>query len=217
MSRERWAAATGLPLVIGWILILVLTGNSPDDSSSDHKILSYYASHGHRVKEITVFFVLAVAVAFFVWFLGTLRTLLLKAEGEPGRLATTATIAGTAFIALFAVAGSAFTAPAFIAADAGHKFTLDPNSYRLLQGVGIMAFIAAFLVASGVAFAVGVVAWRTRFLPRWLAIASFVAGVAAVVGFLFVTTFVFFAWILLLSGYLTWRPASSASVTAAAT
>jgi len=206
MSRERLAAATGIPLVIAWILILALTGNSPDDNSSDHKILSYYASHGHRVRDIVVFFVAAVAAAFFVWFLGVLRSVLLRAEGEPGRLATTATASGAAFIALFAVAGSVFTAPSFITSDAGHKFALDPNTFRLLNGIGLLVFVGAFLLAAPLAFATGLIVWRTRVLPRWLAVASFIAGIACIVGFLFFTTFVFFAWILILSLYLVSRP-----------
>jgi len=208
---ERWGAAAGVPIVVAWILILALTGNSPSDTSSDNKILSYYASHGHRVRDITVFFVFAVSAAFFLWFLGSLRSVLLRAEGEPGRLAATATASGTAFVTLFLVAGSVFTSPALIVSDAGQKFTLDPNTFRFLQGVGILAFTGSFLLAAPLAFATGLVAWRTRVLPRWLAVASFLAAIAAVVGFLFFTTFVFFAWILLVSGYLALRPVAAVS------
>ena len=49
------------------------------------------------------------------------------------------------------------------------------------------------------AFGVGVVAWRTRLLPRWLAGTSFLAGIGALASFTFITTLIYVAWILLLS------------------
>jgi hypothetical protein len=211
MTKDRWAAATGLPLIIGWIVLMVLSGGGPSDTSKDHTILKWYASHSHRVKDIATFFVLAVASIFFVWFIAHLRTLLLRSEGEPGTLTTVATVAGSIFIALFAVAGAAFTATAIVANQAGHKFTLDPNTFRILQGIGELTFIGAFFVGSGLPFAVGVLAWRTRFLPRWLAVMSFVGGIGALASFIFFPAFLFLIWVLLLSLYLMMKPAVPAA------
>ena len=49
MSASRWArvsAAMGIPFVVGFVVLGVLSGNSPDYKSSDSKILDWYASHG---------------------------------------------------------------------------------------------------------------------------------------------------------------------------
>jgi hypothetical protein len=56
------------------------------------------------------------------------------------------------------------------------------------------------------AFGVGAVAWRTRILPRWLAGVSFFAGIGGLASFTFITSLIYIAWILLLSGYLAFRP-----------
>jgi hypothetical protein len=215
-SWARVSGAMGIPFVIAYVLILALTGDSPSDSSSDKKIMDYYGSHSHRVRDITVIFIALAALALFLWFLGHLRTLLSSAEAGGARGAALAGASGTAFAALFAVAGCAFTAPSFVIADGGSKFTLDPNTFRLLSGIGVLAYIAAFILGAPLAFAVGVVGWRTRILPRWLAVASFLAGIGALAGFAFVPTWVDILWILILSVYLAFRPWGRTTPAAAA-
>jgi hypothetical protein len=113
---------------------------------------------------------------------------------------------GTAFIALLAVAGSSSTAIAFVVSEAGSEFTLEPNTFRLLSGFGFLTYVVAFMLGAPLAFGVGVVAWRTRLLPRWLAVASLVAGIGALASFTFITTLIYVAWILILSCYLAFRP-----------
>jgi len=131
----------------------------------DSKILDWYASHGHRVSDIAGIFVLAISAAFFLWFLGYLRATLRSAEGAGGRAGSIAIASGTAFIVLLAVAGSSFTAIAFVVSEAGSEFTLDPNTFRLLSGFGFLTYVVAFMLASPLAFGVGVVAWQTRLPP----------------------------------------------------
>ncbi len=204
---SRVSAATGIPFVIAYVVILNLTSDSPDDGSSDAKIMSYYGSHSHRVRDITAFFVVLAGGALFLWFLGHLRGLLSSAEGAGSRGAAIAVASGTAFIALFALAVCLFTAPSFVVSDAASKFTLDPNTFRFLSGLGFLVYIAAFVLGAPLAFAVGVIAWRTRILPRWLAVVSFIAGIACLGSFIFVPSWVDLLWILVLSAYLAARPA----------
>jgi hypothetical protein len=64
------------------------------------------------------------------------------------------------------------------------------------------------MLGAPLAFGVAVVAWRTRLLPRWLAALSFLAGIGALASFTFITTLVYVAWILLLSGYLAFWPSA---------
>jgi hypothetical protein len=84
MSPSGWArvsGAMGIPFVVGFVLLGALSGDSPDYKSSDSKILDWYASHSHRVRDIAGIFVLAVSAVFFLWFLGQLRATLRAAEG----------------------------------------------------------------------------------------------------------------------------------------
>ena len=97
-------------------------------------------------------------------------------------------------------AGSSFTATAFVVSEAGSDFALDPNTFRLLSGFGFLTYVVAFMLGAPLAFGVAIVAWRTLLLPRWLAAVSFLAGIGALASFTFITTLVYVAWILLLSG-----------------
>jgi hypothetical protein len=140
-----------------------------------------------------------------------LRDTLRAAEGAGGRAGSIAIASGTAFIAQLAVAGSSFTAIAFVVSEAGSDFALEPNTFRLLSGFGFLTYVVAFMLGAPLAFSVGIVAWRTRLLPRWLAGASFLAGIGALVSFTFITTLIYVAWILLLSGYLAYRPSATSA------
>jgi hypothetical protein len=121
-------------------------------------------------------------------------------------VASIAAASGAAWITLLALAGSVFSAVAFVVSEAGGTFRLDPDTFRLLSGFGYLTYVVAFMLGAPLAFGVGAIAWRTRILPRWLAAASVLAGIAALASFTFVTTLVYIAWVLLLSGYLTFRP-----------
>jgi hypothetical protein len=225
MSASAWtrvSGAMGIPFVIAYLVTIALTGDTPDDQSSDEKILDYYASHSNRVKDITTFFVIVVGLLLLVWFVGHMHRVLRSAEGDDGRAAGIAAVSGGLFIAVLAVAACVFSAVSPVISDAGDKFTLDPNTFRLLNVVGFLAYIAAFMLGSAFAFTIGVVAWQTGVLPRWLAVVSFLGGLGGFLSGLFIPSFVYLAWILVLSVYLAFRPAGepapgapSASVPAA--
>jgi hypothetical protein len=208
MSGSAWSrvsGAMGIPFAIAFVLGLALSGNSPDDTSSDQKIMDYYASHSHRVRDITTFFVLVVGLVFLVWFVGYLRELVRSAGGD--RAAGIAAISGGLFAGVLAVSASVSFAFSVVISDAGDKFTLDTNTFRLLSVVGFLTYIGAFMLGSGLAFAVGVVAWRTGVLPRWLAVVSVLGGLGAFLSAaLFVPSIVYVAWVLVLSVYLALRP-----------
>lgn len=209
MSASAWTrvgGAMGIPFVIAYILTIALSWNTPDDGSSDEKILDYYASHGNRVKDITTFFVVAVGLLLLAWFVGHLYGVLRSTEGEGSRAADIAAVSGGLFIALLGVSACVFSAVSPVITDAGDKFTLDPNTFRLLSVVGFLAYMAAFMLGAPFAVAVGIVAWRTGILPRWLAVVSFLGGLGGVLGGLLFPTVVYVAWILVLSVYLAFRP-----------
>jgi hypothetical protein len=211
MTTRVWArlsGVTGILFVIGFVVLGALSGNSPDYKSSDGDIAAWYASHSHRARDIAGFFILAVSATVFLWFLGGLRETLRSVEGAGGRVANIAAASGTAFITLLALAGSVFSAVAFVVSEGNASFSLDPDTFRLLSGFGYLTYVVAFMLGAPLAFGVGAIAWRTRVLPRWLAVASVLAGIGALASFTFITTLIYIAWILLLSAYLTFRPSA---------
>jgi hypothetical protein len=206
---SRWTrlwAGAGLLFVAAYIVILAVNGDSPDDTDSNQKIVSWYGSHSHQVGQLVAFFA-AVAGAFaFIWFLAHLRSLVRQASDGDGRLAAVVFASGAVFISVFTVMVAIFTAPAFAKLDASDQFTLNPDTFRLVSAMGGLAFVAAYILVAPLAFSVGAVAWKTGMLPRWLAVASFVAGVAALASAVWFPTWLVMIWFLLLSGYLTFRP-----------
>jgi hypothetical protein len=211
MSASAWtrvSGAMGIPFVVAFVVGLVLSGNAPDDTSSDQTIMDYYASHSHRVRDITTFFVLAVGLVFLVWFISHLHGLLRSAGGDGDRAANIAAVSGGLFAGVLAISGSISFAFSVVISDAGDKFTLDLSTFRLLSVVGFLTYIAAFMLGSGLAFAVGLVAWRTGVLPRWLAVVGVLGGLGAFLSAVFFfPSLVYVAWILVLSVYLAVRPA----------
>jgi hypothetical protein len=60
-----------------------------------------------------------VSATFFLWFLGGLRETLRAVEGAGGRVANIVAASGTALITLLSLAGSVFSAVAFVVSEAG--------------------------------------------------------------------------------------------------
>jgi hypothetical protein len=116
----------------------------------------------------------ALSLVPFVWFLGRLWAALRRGEGDPAWLSLVAVASGVLFAAAVG-AGGDWTLAVF-RREAG----LDPPLTRLLFDRGNLAFATAWVPLGSLCLATGVVAVRTRALPRWLGW----AGVALAVGLL---------------------------------
>ena len=149
------------------------------------------------------------ALSLFVPFLAYLCSLLRRAEGEDGWLATTALVAGTVGITIKIV--SVVPALALHHAHIGDATLL----HKLFDGFDNAATVIALYPLAIACAAVAIVALRSSVLPRWLAGgAAVTAGALAVNGAFLEASFVpalllFIAWTFLASVYLlraTWRP-----------
>jgi len=208
---ERWGALTGLLAVALWIVSFAVGGSSPDSSDSDSKITAYYASHSHQVRQIVAFFVFVAGVLLFLAFLSALRSRSLDAEGGTGRLTALGFGSGVVSAALFMVALAIFQSPSFAANDTG-KFSLDPNTYRLLGDLGYAVWISAVIVGALLVWATSAIALRSGLLPRWLAWLAVVAGILQLFAVFFIPVFIFWGWIALVALFLTFRRSTAAPV-----
>ncbi len=114
ISWERLAALAGLAFVVLYVVAFSLGIEVGD---SDREILAYYASSGHRAKEIVAFFLIAGAALALVVFATALRSLIARAEQETTMLAALAWAGGIA-CAVLVLAGSSRT-PASCSLRAG--------------------------------------------------------------------------------------------------
>lgn len=199
----RWAPLSGIVFVVLWIATVALT-DSPDTGDSDGKILAYYAKHSNRVQHWVAFFLVAVALFFFLWFLSSVRSRLAAAEGGPGRLTAVATTAGVVFVTILTL--GAVTEFSFVATISDtSRFHADANTIRLLQDLAYIFFVLSLFAAAAFVWAISMLGWRTGALPRWLAgLGSFV-GATCFVGFTGIPGAILAAWLLLVSGYLAWN------------
>jgi hypothetical protein len=190
-TLERLAPLTGLVFSVLLVICFVISNDSPNTDDSTAKWVSYYSKHDGR--EIAVSLVAAIAILFFVWFAGTLRARLRAAEGSPGRLSNTAF--GGAI--LFAMSGLLFTGLDFTAAD-----TSGDVPPQVTQTIGVLdndLFIPLAVGGAALMLATGVLAIRTRALPRWLAWVAVVIGVVSVTPAGFIAFLAIILWIAIVS------------------
>jgi hypothetical protein len=199
----RWAPLSGIVFVALWIVTLGLTADSPSSSDSDGKILAYYGSHSNRVQHWVAFFLVAVALFFFLWFLSSVRSRLAAAEGGPGWLTGLATTAGVVFVTILTL--GAVSQFSFVAAITDtRRFHPDANTIRLLNDLAYFFFVLSLFAAAAFVWAICVLGWRSRSLPKWLTGLGFFVGATCIVGFTGIPGAILAAWILLLAGYLSW-------------
>jgi len=200
ISWERLAALAGLAFVVLYVAAFAL---GIEVGASDREILDYYASSGHRAKEVVAFFLIAGAALALVVFTTALRCLIARVEQETSMLAALAWAGGIA-CAVLVLAGNALSrATAFAAMD--DKFTLDPNTRRLFEDAGFLLFVSGALAAILLVLAVSFAALRYGLLPRWLGWAGFPAAALLPLAIGFVGFLVFIIWLLAVSATLAFR------------
>jgi hypothetical protein len=209
-SERRWepiAPLAGVIAVVLWVVsFFVLEGaTNPPDQGTPEEVLAYYEEDSGAILAGNYLF--ALAVPFFLWFLGSLRSLLWRAESGVARLATVAfgSGVGTAIVLL------GFTVPSIAGALAIDED--EPLSAEAAQTLWILQdgfFVAAWFTLAAFFAATAVVVLRTRALPQWLAWVSLLFAVGVLVPWTgwAVLIFGFPLWVLVTS-VLLWRRLSS--------
>lgn len=162
LREEQLAPLTGVAvLLFGLAGLIVLEGpaNRPEVDVEVSAFLTYFDKQDSVVLGS---FLLLLSVVFFLWFLGSLRAALGRAEGGAGRLSTIAYGGGIATAVLWTVLPSVSVLGAL---DAEY---LDPQAAKTIFILGDAFIYPAAATAAVLAAATGLVALRTGALPRWL-------------------------------------------------
>ena len=174
---------------------LGVSGSGPGDTPEE--VAEWYADEGNRGAAFFVFFLLVGAALAFLWFLGALRGVLVRAEGDPARWTALAFGAGVASATLLLVSASLYITPA---ATAGQDaFPFDPNTANAFTNAGFALLACSTMTGALVALATSIVAYRTGLLPRWLALAGFLVAPFLLFAVFFFPLFVWLAWVLAVS------------------
>jgi hypothetical protein len=167
----RYAAASGIPavlLVVGSFLGFILP-NAPDLDAPGTDWAAYFTDHQSRIQVGVI--VLGVGLFFFIWFLGSLRSALARAEGGEGRLASVAFGGGIVAVATLLIAASAGAVAALRPGD------LDPNTTRAFNDLGVVAGGPGAAGFTALFAATAIVGYRHRAVPAPIAGLSALAAI----------------------------------------
>ena len=177
-ADSKWSRLAPLSGVIFMVLYLIgsLLIAAFDYLPGTSEVVDFFADDALRIQ--TGAYIATVSVFFLLWFSGSLKTFLSKAEGGDGRLATVAFGGGVASSSMVLVSSLIMLAAAARAGvDSGIRLeaaTLSYDLYGSIVGSGLSISMASVIGATAV------VILRSGALPRWLGWAS----VAIAVGLL---------------------------------
>jgi hypothetical protein len=167
---ERWGAASGFGAILTGAAAAAFERGALSASDPAARIAAHFADNHDALLAQALLFVLGAG--FFIWFAGSLRSFLARAEGGTGRLSAVALGAGIASTVLTLAALAFQVGLARAGAEAGQP---------ALVGTMDAMFLIANLPLAVMLLAVAVVTFRTSALPAWLGWLTIAAAVAQVV------------------------------------
>ncbi|MCX5609459.1 hypothetical protein OHB39_18020 [Streptomyces sp. NBC_00047] len=219
-SWEQTGAASGLLAALMFVVAFIMftltdaTGGTPYPSIENAQTVNDFYSQNLNHARLQVLFT-TLGIALFLWFLGSLWSVLQEAEGEPARGAAIALVAAGVGSALMLVA-LALTYAVLLTASPAQADVVP----ALFTGSAVL-FALGGGVLSLFFFAVGKVILHTGVMGRWLGWLALLTAVLCVLAFtspfwvsgilnpatgalgLWAWWAAFVVWVLLASGVLT--------------
>ncbi|MGH2529294.1 MAG: hypothetical protein ACRDH0_08195 [Actinomycetota bacterium] len=231
---ERYAAGTGLgAAVLLWVQAFVAP-LYPGFDDAPLEVARYYQSNAAAIR--VQMLLTGLAGILFLWFLGSLRAHLRRAEGDTGRVSAVAFGAGIAALGPASV-GVISTATAAHIAGSGLPVSAmtGPREAQLLAGLiavaplndmRLLAYALGWFALAPLLAATAVVTARTGVFPRWhmnasyaLFLLSFVAALSVLLdsgpfapggAYNLVLFGLFVLWLGTTSWLMTWPPTAAA-------
>lgn len=173
--REQLGVASGIGAVVLFVIGFSLITSWPQPDATGEELREFILAS--RTTLLAQAFLIGVAVLAGMWFFGSMRSTLRRAEGGTGRVSTIAAAGGIGGLA-FVLGGTA------IGVGVANQLarTADPGVLLGFWHVSNAVFVFAafpFVLAIGAA---SVVALRTGILPRWLAYGGVVPIALSAIG-----------------------------------
>ena len=167
---ERWGAVSGLVGVALGVAGATFERGAPVVGASAEQVAAFFREY--RTELLAQSLLMLLSAGALLWFLGSLRSYLARAEGGNGYLATVAFGAGVLGFGLQA----AIQAPQSALAMASDQ-PLDPQLAAMISDLGSAISVVAYVPVAVMLGAVAVVALHTRALPAWLGWLSAVTAI----------------------------------------
>jgi hypothetical protein len=177
-----FAGIAFVALAVLWAIVLA-TADRPSYNSADDAVTEFWTDSGNRRLVLLADLALGLAGVALLWFLGSFRVVLRRAEGEPARLATIAFAGGVVLSALLFVK-NAIEGGIALALEFEQGFTLDPDVYRALNAIFLGLLIHEGLAAAVLIGAASLLVLQTRVFTRWLGWTGLAVALVALLSWL---------------------------------
>jgi hypothetical protein len=212
MIRQRWTALSGIVFVVLMLAGASFVTDVPKADASAQEIAGYLADSGTHTRNIIGAYIWVLGGLAFLGFVAGLRSLLRRAEGDPGTLSNLVFGAGVVFTAVWSASAVALAAVPF-AVEFADAPVSDPDIVRVLPQLGsLLLLLGGGFAGILLLVATSVLALRTGALPRWLAWFGIVVATALVVDVAYMNILPLVAWVLVASVVLLRRQEETATV-----
>jgi hypothetical protein len=179
--HAQYGAATGIIAVILTVVgFSIFSADIPNNDEAAQQWQTFFIDHQDRVQ--TGMIIVAVAVLFFIWFLGSLRDAIASMEGGGARLASIAHGGGLVAAASLVAGISGFVTASF------HPQGLDPNLTRAFADFGALTAAPGGAGLAAMFGATAVAGYRRAVLPAPVAGISALAAICQLLAILTVAT-----------------------------
>jgi len=164
---ERWGATSGFAALLTGAAAVIFERGALSASDPLTKITAHYLDNRPALLAQALLFV--IGAGFFVWFVGSLRSFLSRAEGGSGRLSTVVFGAGV---------GSTIVTLIALAFQIGLTTAAKNAGVPAMVSTMNALFTVANLPMAVMLIAVVVLSFRTKVFPAWLAWLSLASAAA---------------------------------------
>jgi hypothetical protein len=173
MTASRVGPLTGVLSVVLFIVAFSISGDTPDFDASGEEVASFYEDN--EGSQLIGAALIAYAALLFVFFAGSLRQALRRAEQDPGVLSAVV----LASAAIFAVGVGIFSGITFTVVSAADEPEIEGGALQVLNMLGQDMFVPLAIGTAGFFWSSGLAIIRTGALPKWLGWVAVVLGVAS--------------------------------------
>jgi len=196
MGKQRWAALSGIVFVVLMLVGATFVLDVPKGDASAHEIASYLTASGNHTRNIVGAYLWVLGGLAFLGFVAGLRSVLRRAEGDPGTLSNLVFGAGVVFTAVWSVSAAAIASVAYAVEFSDARLS-NPDLVTVLPSLGgLLLLLGGGFAGILLLAATSILIFRTAVLPRWLAWFGIVVAISLVFDVFYVNILPLVAWVL---------------------
>ena len=199
MFNHRWAALSGIVFVVLMLVGAAFVSDVPKGDASAQEIASYLTDSGNHTRNIIGAYLWVLGGLAFLGFVTGLRSVLRRAEGDPGTLSNLVFGAGVVFTAVWSVSAAAIASVAY-AVEFSDARVSNPDLVTVLPSLGgLLLLLGGGFAGILLLAATSIIIFRTGVLPRWLAWLGIVVAVSLVFDVAYMNILPLVGWVLVAS------------------